>query len=365
MNRFKILTVTTSGLGIREGISTVILDYYSNFDPKTYQLEIVAWNDSDEELLQEFRNIGVNIRVLPSRKEAVVKYIHAFVNLIRTENYDALYIHGSSSIMTMELMLARFSGCSIRVVHSHNTTCDHKMVDKLLRPFFYHSYTTALACGMDAGKWLYGNHEFHIIKNGRDIDKYKFNAAIRETVRRELGLKNNTLAVGHVGYFNYQKNQEFLLKVLKELLNTTPNVKMFLVGDGPTRTDIMDKARIGGLADNICFTGSISNVPDMLQAMDIMVLPSLFEGLPLVSIEWQIAGLPCILSDCVTRECAYMDSVKFLPLNEEKWAEEILNIGMVSRKEDDHLIVQKTKDAGYSLKDSAEELQRYFRYKVS
>lgn len=361
MKKFKILTMTTSGLGRKEGISTVILDYYSYFDKERFQLDIVTSGEYNHELVTEFQEIGVNVRCLPSRRISVIKYVESLSKLLKNEKYDAVYLHGSSAIMCIELILARIHGVKIRIVHSHNTTCDHKKVDKILRPIFYRNYTTALACGTEAGKWLYGKRPFDIIKNGRNVDVYKFNAVKRAKIRQQLEVSDNTLLIGHVGNFNEQKNQQFLVSVLKEIVKVNTNVKLFLMGDGKTKDTIMNMISDEGLDNFVEFTGSISNVPDMLQAMDVMLLPSLHEGLPLVVIEWQIAGLPCILSDKVTKECAYTDLVHFLPLEDlDKWAKKTLSISETDREKSSEGLLIKTKENGYDLCENAYKLQKYF-----
>src|SRR5699024_169556 len=150
----------------------------------------------------------------------------------------------------------------------------------LLWPICYRNYTVALACGYEAGKWLYGNRPFDIIKNGRNTKVYAFCSDKRDYMREKLGLSAQTLVLGHVGNFNAQKNQVFLLDVLDRLLKVERNLKLYLMGDGTTRKSIMQMANDRGLSQYIVFTGSIQNVPDMLQAMDLMLLPSLHEGLP-------------------------------------------------------------------------------------
>lgn len=359
--KYKILTVTTSGLGRKEGISTVILDYYSYFDKERYQLDIIASGEYNCELVTEFQKIGVNVRYLPSRKITVIKYIEAFSKLLKNEQYDAVYLHGSSAILSIELILAKIHGVKNRVVHSHNTTCNHKKVDKLLRPLFYKSYTTALACGENAGKWLYGERQFDIIKNGRNVDVYRFNANKREKTRQQLDVSDSTLLIGHVGNFNEQKNQQYLVSVLKEIVKVNTNVKLFMIGDGRMKPAVINLVSEEQLEDFVVFTGSISNVPDMLQAMDVMLLPSIHEGVPLVVIEWQIAGLPCILSDRVTKECAYTDLVHFLPMGDPRvWAKETLAIAVTDRGNSSEYLLNKTKENGYDLRENAYKLQQYF-----
>lgn len=362
MKKIRILTVTTSGLARKEGISTVILDYYSRFDKNKFELDIIASGAYSYELVKSFQSIGVNIRCLPSRKINFPKYVKAFIGLIKEQQYDALYIHGSSAIMAIELMLARISGCKIRVVHSHNTTCEHKVVDKILRPIFYHSYTKALACGEDAGKWLFESRKFEVIKNGRDINTYKYDPKMRKRMREKLGLEDDILAIGHVGNFTEQKNQKFIIDILEELLGRSEKVRLYLMGDGRTKDYIEALVNEKKMNKLVVFTGSISNVAEMLQAMDVMVLPSLYEGLPLVAIEWQIAALPCVLSDSITRECAYTDQVKFMPLSvgSRPWADQISSFKGFNRGKVADQCVEVTKKSGYALEENVVRLQSFF-----
>jgi len=237
------------------------------------------------------------------------------------------------------------------------------MADKLLRPIFYNNYTVALACGREAGQWLYENRPFDIIKNGRNTEVYAFNKDKRVDMRKTLRLQGQTLAIGHVGNFNIQKNQIFLLDVLEQILKEKKNVKLYLMGDGTTRTSIMETAARRGLSKYISFTGSIQNVPDMLQAMDLMLLPSLHEGLPLVAVEWQMMGLPCVLSDKITKECVFTDLVKFLPIdNPGEWKNVILESKSwkIGRTMASEKAISAAKENGYDLGMNAKKLQQYF-----
>ena len=292
----------------------------------------------------------------------VFKYIKAFIALFKKRRYDALYIHGSSAIMSIELFAAKLMRCKVRVVHSHNTTCDFKKADKLLRFMFYHLYTDAFACGNEAGKWLYRKRPFTVISNGRDINKYKFDFEKRKEIRSILNEPDNELLVGHVGNFNYQKNQEFLVRVFKEFLKLKPNSKLYLMGSGDDYDNVKKLTEELSISDKVVFTGSIYNVSEMLQAMDVMVLPSRYEGVPLVAIEWQISGLPCLISDTVTTECAYTDFVKFKSLNDsfKAWAEEIAAMSHYSRSKNAEAALRLTGPCGFDINRNAAELQRFF-----
>lgn len=362
MKKIKILTITTSGLYKKEGISTIILDDYSFFDKSKFKIDIIAAGDYGYELISEFQTIGVNIRFLPSRKTNVINYIVSYIKLLKESRYDALYIHGSSAIMTIELIIAKMCGVKVRIVHSHNTACEHKIVDKLLRPLFYMSYTKALACGRRAGEWLYGKREFQIVRNGRDMEIYRFRDEVRQQLRNKLDIDKDTLVIGHVGNFNKQKNQEFLVRVYQEVVRKKENSKLYLMGSGCNEDNVKNLVKELGLEEKVFFTGSINNVPELLQAMDVMVLPSLHEGLPLVVIEWQIAALPCLLSDEITKESAYTDLVHFLPLSctYTDWADKVIEISLLERCNIANEILQATCVQGYDIQTNAKQLQQLF-----
>ena len=362
MNKIKILTITTSGFERKEGISTVIHDYYSKMDHKKFDLQILVDGEFNAELVQTFVRNGVSAQYLSSRKKSPLQYYKQFITLLRKEKYDGVYVHGSSAIMSIELLIAAAMGCKIRIAHSHNTTCQHKMIDRVLRPLFYCVLTNAVACGKEAGKWLYGNKEFIVLRNARDVEQYRFDKAVRDKMRSQLGLNPETLAIGHVGNFNVQKNQRFLTQVFRALLYSGKDAKLFYMGDGDTINAVKAFAGLLGVQDKIVFTGNIPNIPEMLQAMDIMVLPSLHEGLPLVVVEWQISGLPCIVSDKVTQECAFTDLVTFKSLEEspQEWAKQITadaykkcNRMTLSKK-----AVEEASKAGFNLDLNIQVLDR-------
>lgn len=361
MEKIKILAVSTSGLGQKEGISTVILDYFSRFDRERFDLSMAAQGQTSTALAAEFQAAGVRVVSLPDRKGNTAAYMKALFRLLRREKYHAVYVHGSSAIMSIELGLAWLCGCPIRIAHSHNTCCDHQKADRLLRPLFYRLYTDAFACGQAAGEWLFGGRPFRVVKNGRDVDRYRFDPSLQQEIRRELGLEEGTLAIGHVGHFTPQKNQSFALEIFQALQKIHPDSRLYLMGDGPLREEAEEQARQLGIADRVVFTGSIGNVPQMLQAMDAMVLPSRHEGLPLVAVEWQIAALPCLLSDRITRECAYSDLVRFLPLeNPSFWAEQLLEMVETDRAAAAERMPELTARAGFDIRRNAEELQLIF-----
>lgn len=358
--KIKILTINTAGLN-RNGITTVMYDYYSRFDNKRFDIHTVADETNNSQVRQSFHEANIVVHILPARKHNTAKYFFALISLIRKYKIDIIHVHGNSATVSIELLAAAIAGCKIRIAHSHNSTCDAKKADHLLRPLFYRVYTHAFACGQLAGEWLFGIRDFKIIKNGRDVNQYAFNEKIREETRKQLGLTDDTMAIGHIGNFNEQKNHTYLIKIFESLQHKKPDSKLFLAGYGHCESNIRSLVKELNLEDKIVFLGVINNVPDILQAMDVMVLPSLYEGLPLVVVEWQIAALPCVISDTVTDECVYTDLVRFESLQNpyEMWAEKIVESVDDNRKNNVDGIIKLSQKNGYDINCNVRDLMQF------
>ena len=354
----KVLHIPTGGL-FSDGILSCITDYMAAMDKTDLDIRVLATNNAEDVAVQKVEKSGCKILSIPYRKTNIVKYFFLLFRYLVKERIDIVHVHGSSAIMSVELVAAMLAGCKVRIAHSHNTTCEHQEVDKLLRPIFNMAYTEAFACGFEAGKWMFGNREFVIIPNGRDIKKYEYNAQNRNNYRKKLKIPSDALVVGHVGRFNVQKNHKYLLRVFEELYKNDRNAYLILVGTGEKIGEIKNLVKKSMIRDNVIFTGVIDNVADYLSAFDVMVLPSLYEGLPMVVIEWQIAGLPCIVSDTVTKECAITPLVKFKSLEEspENWARNIMDISLQDRERNKEMVFSSVRKAGYDIKLGARKLR--------
>lgn len=352
----KILIISTVGL-IYDGITSVILSYLQTMDLTGLDIYVASTIKCETSIRQKFEKIGCNVVELPSRRKETGKYFFSLVSFIRRNKIDVVHAHGNSGTMAIEMVAGWLGGSKKRIAHSHNTRCDQVKVDKLLRPIFNIFYTDALACGNAAGHWLFRDKPFTVLSNGRDLETFSFDAKMREEKRAELNLSSE-IAIGHVGGFFEQKNHRFLLEIFREVLKIEPTAKLFLVGDGPLREQIELSAV--ELKKSIIFFGTTSDVPDYLQAMDGMLLPSLFEGVPLVMIEWQINGLPCVMSKTVTKECIFTDNCVSMSLEEgaDAWAKTIIKmINSNNRCEASSEGVRQAKNHGFDINDSVKKLK--------
>lgn len=357
----KVLNVITGGLG-REGITTTQLEFMKMMDRSDLKIDIAAVHDNDEDVIREFESIGCNVLRFPDRKRKVLVYMKKLYSVLKYGKYDIIHVHGSSALMTIELLIARLAGVKVRIAHSRNTRSDHKKIDKILRPLFNVNYTHAFACGEYAGKWLFGDKPFYIIHNGKNLDKFRFSSYKREIVRNEYNVKNK-VAIGFVGNFNHQKNLPFLIDVIVGVKKAQPESMFFLIGDGPEREKIENKITDLGLEESVLFMGRISNIDEILQAMDIMLLPSLFEGLPNVVLEWQACGLPCLISDCITQECKVTDLVTFLPIDKgiDEWVNAIISVNKSdNRKVISDSACQAMKKEGFDIKENVKFIKKLY-----
>lgn len=359
--KVKVLNILTGGLR-REGITSTQLDYMKNMDRSDIQIDIAAVYNNESDVIKEFESIGCKVVVFPDRRASILKYMLSLYRTIRKEKYDIVHVHGSSSLMSIELVIAMLAGVKVRIAHSRNTKCDNAKVDKILRPIFNHSYTIAFACGQDAGRWMFGNKTFTVIHNGKDLDKFRFDRTKREAIRKQFGIESK-FAIGFVGNINYVKNLSFLVDVFYKVYSINPKSVLFIMGEGPDREKIEKKVKDLGLVESVIFTGRIANVAEMLQGMDLMLLPSLFEGLPNVVLEWQIAGLPSIISDNITRECKVTELVEYLPIDQgtDLWVKKINSLDF---SEDRELLsenaCQRMKNAKFDIIENAKYLKNIY-----
>lgn len=311
---------------------------------------------ADDGIRDAVEAAGGKLFVAPSRLRRPVRYVRFLARLIRENGYAIVHAHGNSCTLAIDLLAAKLGGARVRIAHSHNSACRYRLLHRLLRPLFDHLYTHAMACGTEAGRWLFPNRPFEIVRNPVDSRAFAFDPAARESVRAELGL-GGEMAFGCVAGFVPAKNHAFLLDAFACALKRRPDCRLVLVGDGPLRAEIEAQAESLGIAGRVRFTGVRADVPRLLQGMDAMLLPSQFEGFPLVALEWQCAGLPAWLSSAVTRDCALTEGVRFLPLEPDRWADAIVQAKPIDRAAASAAGIRAVKEAGYDLEDAARSLE--------
>ncbi|HAT4246480.1 TPA: glycosyltransferase family 1 protein [Clostridium perfringens] len=354
----KILYICTVDLS-KNGIATFILNYFELLVNSGVHVDILASNIVDDEIKDLIEKKNMKLYIVPQRKKQVIKYFFSVLNILKKEKYNVCHVHGNSCSLAIELFAALLSGCKARIAHSHTSSCNHKFIHKLLRPIFEISCNKRFACSDKAGKWLFNNKEFIVLKNGINLDKYKFDYKNRDKIRSQLNIKDDEILIGHVGYFEEVKNHRFLINLFNKLHKTNSKYKLICIGDGSLRDNIANMVNKLNLNKEVLLIGNVSNVNEYLSAMDLFLLPSLYEGLPFVLIEAQASGLVCLTSNSVSIEANISNNVEFIKLYEDDWINLINKI--ILNKYNRNINKEIFKEKGYDLKNNKNQILKYYQ----
>lgn len=357
MNK-KILIVITTAFAPYGGLTTVMMNYYHAMDKTGLQIDFASTNNPSNVLLDELKVNSSKYFNLGSRKKQLPKYLKNLKAVLKNGHYDVIHVNGNSATMAFELVVAKKCGVPVRIAHGHTTQTDHATLNKFLKSAFKRSYTYAVAVSSKAGNWLYDGEKYKILKNAINVEKYQFNETIRKKIRSELGIEDKCV-IGHLGKIYEPKNHDFLIDIFYEIKKTNKTACLLLVGDGELKDKIKSKCEGLNLED-VIFTGMVSNVYDYLQAMDVFVFPSLWEGSPLALIEAQASGLPCLVSSNVTKDAKCTQNIVYMDLAEsaEAWAKKATEISenLPCRTG----VLDEIRRGGYDIQTEAKKLRMIY-----
>lgn len=356
----------------RGGIETMIMNLYRNIDRDKVQFDFLAHYGREAAYNDEIRAMGGRIYEMPALKNEshvyywrLFQYISALKKFFK-EHKEYKIIHGHmTNTASIYMPIAKKNGVTCRIAHSHSTHGKAGMlgyVTNLLQKPIYKNATDWFACSKAAAKWFYPAEDVAagrvtVVPNAVDAQKFRFNVDARQKMRQQLGVEDK-LVIGCVARFRPEKNHAFLLEILKEVLKTRGNAVLLFAGDGPCEEETKNKAAEMGLQDKVIFMGMRSDIPDVMQAMDVFTLASLWEGLPVVGIEAQASGLHCIVSDGVTDEMNAIDMVEYISLQApiSEWADKLVRAAEMPRED----TYEKLKEAGYDIHTTAPQLQDFY-----
>ena len=345
----------------RGGLESMLMNYYRHIDRERVQFDFLVHRMEKAAFDDEIESLGGRIYRLPRLMPWSKSYLSALNHFFdEHQEYKVIHVH-QDCLSSVILKAAVQHNIPVRVAHSHSASQDKdlKYPIKLWYKRDIPKYATNLfACGKGAGDWMFGGASYQIINNAIEVAAYTYDPTKRQEMRRQLGFENE-FTIGHVGRFNQPKNHSFLLDIFAALLKKEPNAVLLLVGGGEDMPKIQIKAHALGIAEHVRFLGVRSDVADLMQAMDVFVFPSLYEGLPVTMVEAQAAGLPCLISDKVPPECILTNGlVDVLPLSAEPetWAEKILEKKEVPRTDRRSEIAAH----GFDITTEAVKLQEFY-----
>lgn len=282
----KIIVAHIMGKWNGGGVESVVMNYYKNIDRNRIQFHFLCDEDSTDIPYEEIEKLEGKVIVIPPYQK-LFKYQKELYRIFKENNYKIIHSH-INALSVFPLRIAKKAGVPIRIAHSHSTSNKKEwkknILKMILRSFSKLYANNYFACTEYAGKWLFGKKvverkELNVINNAIDLKKFEFNENTREDLRKELGIKEDVLVIGHVGRFMKQKNHEFLIDVFEKAIKQDDNIYLILVGQGPLEDKIKEMAKEKGIENKILFLGQRNDVNKLYQAMDIFVLPSLYEGL--------------------------------------------------------------------------------------
>ena len=313
------------------GVETFLMNYYRNIDKNKIQFDFVnMYNAMCFE--DEIKQMGGNVYKVTNVKKNPIKYYKQLKRVIMEHKYSTIHINMLSMANVIPIIVAKKLKVKNIIVHSHNSATPHgilrKVMNKINKKIVIDNATKLFACSRKAGEWMFGkNKNFEVINNAIDIEKYKYNSQMREKIRENLGIKDK-FVIGNIARFSEQKNHDFLIDVFKEVTKIDSSAVLMLIGEGELKKQIREKVEKQNLLDKVLFLDTVKNANDYYQAMDVFVLTSLFEGLPVVGIEAQASGTSCVFSNTITKELELTKFTKFIGLDKpaNQWAKEIVEL---------------------------------------
>ena len=350
------------------GVGTVMLNYQNYIDAEKVQMDYLIFGEEAELFDEQVKALGSKVYMYPALSGRQMGRTKTYLEQFFAEHggeYDIVHLHAPTIAFLAFPIIAKH-GIKHRIIHSHATLYAENKVkairNKILWALAKGKITDRIGCSKAAGDFLFGNDDFVVLKNAIAYENYLYDEEVRANLRKEIQVEDK-LVVGNVGRFSQQKNQIFLIEIFAKIKEIHPDSVLWLLGDGELRGDIEAKIQAYGLQDSVKLFGMVKNTRDFYQAMDVMVMPSLFEGLPMVGVEAQASGLPCVFADTITREVDIV-GCPYISLQEpvEVWAKAAIDTAgaKVRRSYPEEL------DAlGFNIKLEAKRLEEFYLEKVA
>lgn len=348
------------------GTQALLMNLYRNINRTKLQFDFLVEYPSKQFYDDEIISLGGKIYYSNVRNDYnIIKFEKQLEGILKTNKYKIIHVH-AYTIGYFCLKVAKKCGVPVRIAHSHNNEAvrDKKYLFKKIMQKLYPIYATDLfACSTSAGKYLFKNRDFMVLNNAIDTKKFIFDVNQRNKVRKELKLEN-CFVVGNIGRLHPQKNHKFLIEIFNEIKKIKKNSKLIIIGSGPLEDEIKDKIKLMKLEQDVLLLGNRNDVNYLLMAMDVFILPSLFEGLGIVAVEAQASGTPVVASNMVPKETDISPIIRKLSLKEcpYTWAAVAvkLSTNKASHKDLSKYIIEKD----YDLSSTVSKMEQFYIEKI-
>ena len=321
---------------VNNGIGTVVLNYSRELVRDGGEVTVFVGGPVGEDKQAEADGCGISVVQLPSRKKRPIAYLGELRRRVRAGGFDIVHVHGNSGMVLPDLLAARANRVVTVACHCHNTGCEHPVLHRILKRAVPGGGDILLACSEEAGRWLYGDAPFTVLPNAFDTARFSYSEEARASVRAGLGIPEGAFVLGDVARLNPEKNHAFLIGVFEELRKRDPDARLVIAGDGPGRAAVEDMVAASPARGGILMLGDVPDPSGLYSALDAFVFPSIHEGLGIVLVEAQIAGLGCWVSDDVPAAAGLCGLFHQFPLADGPavWAERIQKRAQGSPREE-------------------------------
>ena len=361
-----MIEVLLFGLSTNQGgIETYLKKIWDNIDHTRFHFNFIDMTGKGNVpyFYNELKASGCRFYKVTPRNVSISRNRSDLNRLFATKKFDIFHFNVNTLSYILPVEIALKHGCKV-VVHSRNGGASNKLITNIL-----HQINKKRLCKLDinriavsalAGDWLFGESKFKVFNNGIDVEKFTFNCLSRNNLRNSLNCSDKTV-IGNVGAFLPAKNHRFIIDVFNEYQKINKNSVLWLVGDGYLKEDIESYVTKQNLQNKVLFLGKRNDIPDIYSAMDIFLFPSLFEGFPNAVLEAQCEGLPCIVSDCITKEVLITDNIRAIALSDSisSWVKgiQLFTNTYHNDRKDSAAIIRKS---GFSVKDEIKRLESFY-----
>ncbi|MEZ8358960.1 glycosyltransferase [Vibrio splendidus] len=355
----------------RGGIGTFLINMVK-FDDSNFCCHdfLIHAEETKGEFEDNLSNYDSNVSTCPILNlKSLVRIISSVNGFYRNNDYDLIHVH-SPVIFILHYFIAKLHHKNVILgCHSHSTKYSDSKLNSIRNWFLHlpirHLSEVNISCSRTSGDFLFGKKKFSVINNAIDVQRFRFREDVRKRLRKEYDI-DDKFVIGHVGAFFTVKNQMFILDFFYELSLINSKAVLVLIGDGELENECKAKAESLDIIDKVYFLGRRNNVEDFFMSFDCFVMPSLFEGVPLVGVEAQASGLPCVFSDSITSDIDMSGRAIFVSLSKGKnyWSRVLNNINTSSSPSSREIAFNDIIESGYDIKSNVSKLIVIYREKL-
>lgn len=330
------------------GMENFIMNLYRNIDRNEIQFDFIIHQKKENDYTEEIERLGGRVYLLPRLTRKPVSNLRKIYRLVKKEHYPIVVRHTANALVAPQLLAAKWAG-AVTVCHSHSETDPQIRLHRLGQIVLRRAADFRFACSPKAGEWMFGKQSFEVVHNAIDIPRFAYQKEKADKIRQEFHLEGKHI-YGNVANFAECKNHTYLLKIYRRIIDRDPDAMCFCLGEGDLRPKIEEEIRELHLEDRVILTGIRSDVEDFMSCMNVLIFPSVFEGLPLTLIEAQAAGLPALISDTITREVIVSEGLVeqlSIEADPDVWAERAVQLA--GALQDRHCPYESIAAAGYDI----------------